>query len=385
MFGGCLRLEGKVIWIPNYYRLDRELVELLWENGQVVLHSQTHHHHQPKPWLLEHQIESRQITKHNQGQSIARGSGFGGSCENPATGLIQDTETVSWIDCHVDDPFEKDFSSNFLSEFPLSNPVEGLEEPDKCIRKFEDYKSSKIGVSSEVNHRVLLPNDTSSANFSSNLSLPPRFHAFDSAQQRDSHLGGGISKIADVPLSAKADFRPSNKGGSNRTAGGGELKEYSVKTVGSSHCGSNHVVNDHADASRASSCGIGDRGLSAAVAKDHVGKMSSQSDRLQTETMETAITSSSSGGSGTSFGRTSNQSTGTNSHKRKSSGLAEDSECQSRVSFVSITLLLLQPTKWLEIKYLCCCCIHTAGCRIGVSCKKETILKIWEFAQEPSC
>ncbi|KAL3502417.1 hypothetical protein ACH5RR_036866 [Cinchona calisaya] len=243
--------------------LDRELVELLWENGQVVQHSQTHH-----------QIESRLINKQNHDQSISRGN-TGGSGQYQVTSLIQDAETVSWID----DPFDKEFNSNFLSEFPISNPAE-----------------------QQHNYSVVLPNDKPSNVVTS---VPPRFNTVDSSKQHHCRSGG----IVNVPLSVKADLRSSN-----------------------SHCGSNQVVND-ADTSRVSSCGIGDhRGLSAAVAKDHsVGKMSSQMETVQTETIETALTSSSSGGSGTSFGRACYQSTGTNSLKRKSRDV-EDSECQSKAA-----------------------------------------------------
>ncbi|XP_027064137.1 transcription factor PIF4 isoform X1 [Coffea arabica] len=296
--------------------MDNELVELLWENGQIVLHPQSHHHHHPKPGTADQQEnQSRQVDKHNHDQSVSRGSTGGGSCQNQVTSLIQDTETVSWID----DPFDKEFTSDFLSEFPISNPVE--QGPH------EDDKFKKFGISQDLhNHPVQLPNDKPSDVINS---LPPGFHNFDSAQPNHSHL----PRAANAPLSAKADLRSSSDGVSNRTLGG-EAREYSsAKTVGTSHCGSNLVVND-TDTSRVSSGGIANhRGFSGAMAKDHrVGKMSSQSDGLQTDqTEETAITSSSSDGSETSFGRTCNQSTGTNSHKRKSRD-AEDSECQSKAA-----------------------------------------------------
>lgn len=275
----------------TFHRLDGDLVELLWENGQVVLHAQTHHHPIPGHEQPSNNNDSGLVNKHAGDQSVIRGSAF--SCENPVTGLIQDTETVSWLDCPVDDPlFDKEFTSNFLAEFPHSNPMDGLDEPGKSM-----------------DHRRY--------NFAANPSLPPRFFTFD-----HSHLEG-ISKTATVPEPVKqADIPSSNKGCSFRTRG--EVGEHSVKTVASSHCGSNQVITDAADAT-----------VSAAVAKDDVGKISSPSDKIHTQTLETGITSSSSGASHSGFGITSNQSRGTTSHKRKSRD-AEDSECQSKVSSMSV-------------------------------------------------
>lgn len=80
--------------------------------------------------------------------------------------------------------------------------------------------------------------------------------------------------------------------------------EHSIMTVGSSHCGSNQVVNDV-------------RMSRAAAGKNYCGKLSPQSESLEIVTLETAITTSS-GGSGSSFGKTTcNQSTDNNSHKEK--------------------------------------------------------------------
>ncbi|CAA2975023.1 transcription factor PIF4 [Olea europaea subsp. europaea] len=86
--------------------------------------------------------------------------------------------------------------------------------------------------------------------------------------------------------------------------------EHSIMTVGSSHCGSNQVVNEL-------------RMSRAAAAKNYGGKLS---ESLERETLETVITTS----SGSSFGKTTcNQFTDrNNSHKRKIRD-GEDTECQS--------------------------------------------------------
>ncbi|XP_047948148.1 transcription factor PHYTOCHROME INTERACTING FACTOR-LIKE 13-like [Salvia hispanica] len=67
--------------------LENELVELLWQNGEVVLHSQT----------------NRKQAKQSHGDGA-----------------------VSWIDCPIDESFEREFCANFLSEIP---PSEGFAPP----------------------------------------------------------------------------------------------------------------------------------------------------------------------------------------------------------------------------------------------------------------
>ncbi|KAA3456091.1 transcription factor PIF4-like [Gossypium australe] len=72
---------------------DNELVELLWQNGKVVLQSQTH--------------------------------------------KKQDDETVSWIQHPFEESFEKEMFSNFFSEFPAYDPMDHQHEQQ------EDDKSLK--------------------------------------------------------------------------------------------------------------------------------------------------------------------------------------------------------------------------------------------------
>lgn len=284
-------------------------MELLWRNGQVVLHSQTHR----KSGLESN--ETRQLQKHDQ-SSFRDASPFG----NPAT-LIQDDETASWLNCPVDDSFEKEFCAPFLSEIPPVHPV----GTDKGIRQLEDNKVFKFG-SSEVSHVH--------SGVSLNPMPPPGTQTLSSLhqqhQRRDCNLPEGGVNFG-TPL--KANLRSSNgqfgaKGHNNM--GHGDIRECSAMTVGSSYCGSNQVAIDAAF-SRNSCSGNGTRGLSAAVNKDYVEKVS-----LQTETgeEETAVTSSS-GRSGSSFARTCNQSAGTISHgqKRKVRD-GEESECQHEVRYL---------------------------------------------------
>lgn len=274
-----------LVFCCKYYcRLDHELVELLWENGQVVIHSQTH-----RKSVVYDPIDSRQrVHKHDQSTIQVTGS-----CGNPTT-LIHDNDTVSWINCQIDDdvvvdggcgggegeendPFENEFSSNFLPEIQLPIPIPNKKQ---LHQQFPNFPS------------------------------PP-----------------------------KADLGSSNVQKPNDMIITSEVREYSMRTVGSSHCGSNQVAVDRPDTSRASSCGFGNNGLSAAVLKDYGGKkMSSQNEKEERETHEQATTSSS-GGSGTSFGRTCTTNDG--SLKRKSRD-AEDSECQSKVILVIYSIFFLK-------------------------------------------
>ena len=101
-------------------RLQNELVELLWQNGEVVLHSQTN------------RKQSKQAT------------------------LIQggdDDETVSWIDCPIDESFQRELCVNFLSEIPPSL--------DESSKKPDGEREFKFGESSEVIHQGLASASTS--------------------------------------------------------------------------------------------------------------------------------------------------------------------------------------------------------------------------------
>lgn len=202
--------------------MDHGLVELLWENGQVVLNSQTHR----KPGYGSD--ESLQPRKH--GESTIRSNGN-------STNLIEVDETDSWIHCPIDESFEKELLwNNFSSPNPLP---------------------------------------------------PPRFESGHQSSLQNQNSGQNMGRF-------------------------GGQGEHSIMTVGSSHCGSNQVVNEL-------------RMSRAAAAKNYGGKLS---ESLERETLETVITTS----SGSSFGKTTcNQFTDrNNSHKRKIRD-GEDTECQSEV------------------------------------------------------
>ncbi|KAL3646175.1 helix loop helix domain [Castilleja foliolosa] len=94
----CWNIEaaGVDFPLPNQTKplgVENELVELIWQNGELLLNNQTNHRKQ-----VDYQ-------------------------SNP-NNSIQDFETISWIDCPIDESFEKEFYSSLLSDIPSPNPVE---------------------------------------------------------------------------------------------------------------------------------------------------------------------------------------------------------------------------------------------------------------------
>ncbi|XP_048328256.2 transcription factor PIF4 isoform X1 [Ziziphus jujuba] len=282
---------------------ENELVELLWRNGQVVLQSQT----QRKP-SFNPTDQPRQIHKHDQ-EGIRAGGSFGNS-----SNLIHDDEAVSWIQYPLEDSFEKEFCSNFFTELPSCDPSH-VETPP--IRQFGEEPKTK-----PTNNGVSFPE---------NQMPPPRFH-YNSSQQNQNLSGlEKMVNLPQIPDAAKGgDLRSSSGQFGGKDSGGfaqGEVREGSVVTVGLSHCGSNQLLGE-LDVSRVSSNGDGTTGLSAGHSKEDVQKKHmAQSDRGKTEPSTEPVTSSS-GGSGSSFGRTCKQSKGGGNQKRKSRDV-EESECQS--------------------------------------------------------
>lgn len=219
------------------------------------------------------------------------------SCDIPSkskqvrdpTSLIQDDETASWIDCPIDESFERDFCANFLSEIPSF---------DESNKKIDGERGLKLGAS-EANHVVPSPQLQDFAPLA--LPPPPRFQAADAAAVKKQVF----SRVE---------------------------HECSGMTIGSSHCASNQVVNE-VDMSWASSSGMGSRAVSAGAGEAYARRINEGVDR---ETLGLAITSCS-GGSGSSLWKTSSPSNDTNRHKRKSRDV-EESECPSDVRLIFYTL-----------------------------------------------
>ncbi|KAL9357793.1 hypothetical protein Peur_051046 [Populus x canadensis] len=289
--------------------LGNDLVELLWRNGQVVLHSQAHR--KPSPHVQKHD------------STTVKGSG---SILN-SSHLIQDDDAVSWIQYPLEDSFEKEFCSNFFSELPPPLSDQILEE-----------KSAKFDASApsqhQHQHQRQLNNNKPHvvSEFSGNPMPPPRIQV-----PEKNHAGvGGFGEAVNANFS---QFSAPFKGGDFRTSSGqlggqgsgnspqGEVRECSVVTVGSS----NQIPHDR-DMSRASSNAMGtSTAFSTGPSMDDPRKIVSQSERGKTETLEATLTSSS-GGSGSSFGRTCKQSAGPSSSQKRKTIDTEDSEYQSEAA-----------------------------------------------------
>lgn len=307
-----------------------DLVEILWKNGQVVLQSQ-----KPKKTSLMSN-EVRQFQKQNQ--PIYRSNVSSGNSSN----LIQDDETVSWIQDPLDDSFEKEFCSNFFDELSPADPIEIVKQP---IKHFQDDKHTRFGAFDTTTTTTQVtfgnspkPNLKPSAalvEFPTNATMPPPRFQFPDSTRQTKDLGdlGNMMNFSQVHVPLKGDLGSSNGGRECGNLIQGEGRDCSAMTVGSSHCGSNQVPNPNdLDASRVSTSGFGNACLSAGLSKEDYRKMVPQGERSKTETMDPTATSSS-GGSGSSMdrSRTIGQSTGGNSNKRKGRD-REESECQSETA-----------------------------------------------------
>lgn len=278
-------------------------MELLWQNGHVVMQSQTHR--RPSLTHLESQQLPQQSETHYHQQTPVQGAGAAGntngSYANSST-LIQDDETVSWIHYPIEDSFEKEFCSPFFTELPSPDPLKTV--PEQISRKHSFRPDSMREL---------------------NQMLPPRVQFPDSALKQ-THGPTKAVNPSQCLGSAKGDPRQS----SPHFGGAGDGRECSGMTVGSSNCGSNQIIRNEADFSWASSNGTGTMGLcSQLFTEDSIPRMVPQDKGGKTDTIEPTATSSS-GGSGSSFGGTHKNPAGTSSLKRKA-GDTEDSECQSKV------------------------------------------------------
>ncbi|RWW57209.1 hypothetical protein BHE74_00036028 [Ensete ventricosum] len=93
-------LSSNILVCPVFSELlDSELVELLWQDGHVVMHTQSNHR------ASAINDESKPDQEPQCERSLAR-----------SAGLIQDDETVSWLQYPLDDPPAKEFCSDFFSE-----------------------------------------------------------------------------------------------------------------------------------------------------------------------------------------------------------------------------------------------------------------------------
>jgi len=314
--------------------VDQELVELLWQNGQVVLHSQTHR----KP--VVNSIAPRPLQRAFQ-STLRTSEPFGNS-----SNLIQDDETVSWIQYPLEDPLEQEFCSNLLSELPQCD-VESF----KQIKPFEEGRFTKLDASSAPHVTVCSQSPTmkpSSFQEFSGIPIPaPRFHVSDSPQKNNNDLGGPckVQKFSHFsPTFNVSSALPSAHFRDKITCNmsKNEVRECSLMTVGSSYSGSNHMTQDP-DASRASSNGVWTTTLSVdpEAVRDDVPRTIPLSEKGKSEMLEPAATSSS-GGSGSSLGKTCSLSTRNQSQKRKTIDIEESEEHSEVKPSLSVVIFMIR-------------------------------------------
>ncbi|KAK4796853.1 hypothetical protein SAY86_029179 [Trapa natans] len=118
-----------------------ELMELIWQNGQVVMQSQT----RGRPGL--NHLGSQQLPKKSEANYHYQNTN--GSYANSST-LIQDDETVSWINYPVDDPLEEFCSPFFTANLPSPCPIETVAgKPAKTMARQGPW-ASQFGGAGDV-------------------------------------------------------------------------------------------------------------------------------------------------------------------------------------------------------------------------------------------
>ncbi|KAL2316843.1 hypothetical protein Fmac_030719 [Flemingia macrophylla] len=296
---------------------DQEFVELLWQNGHVVMHSQTHN----KP--VENSSNLTQVQKTDQ--STLRTSGPHGSSTN-----LDQENSASWIQYPLEDPLEKEFCSNILSELP-SCEVESY----KPIKQIEEERNAKNFASSAPYHpttisQSLPPNMRPSCvqRLQGNPIPPPRFHVPDPSHKINDF--GASRKVLNFPhFSTPRNFSSASRK-TSADLSQGAATEYSVITVGSSHSGSNNIPQDQ-DVSNGIWVTTTNNTLSAKpeAVRDCVQRQIPRSGKGKSDMTEPTATSSSGGSGSTGIGRTCSLSTRDHGQKRKGREEEEASEEQS--------------------------------------------------------
>jgi len=223
---------------------------------------------------------------------------------NPGNNLIQENETALWLQYTLDDSLEKEFCSEFLcEEMPITDTLDANRPNKQAVGEGERNVKCQ-GAMIEDGNAFTMP--------------PPKSHV----QLRN----GGHVNFSHFSRPGKADMGSLGSGNGVVVVGLGDTTS-SIRTVGSSACGSNQVQNQ-ADVSNTLSNGA-TRVLGKGV-KEGGGPMISPREGLRANTFDATVTSSS-GGSGCSFGRTTGQQSTSNHNVKRKARDGEESECHSEV------------------------------------------------------
>lgn len=143
-------------------RPDGEFVELLWENGQIVMHGQSNRTRKsffPTTTFSSHEKESRDVVISKTGRIKAMDplvNDFSPTEASCNAGLnAQDDDMVPWINYSIGDSLEDDFCQEYMPEFPGLNSVSvhtdtvladrsnGFTQTAKSLRNAEHGRTSE--------------------------------------------------------------------------------------------------------------------------------------------------------------------------------------------------------------------------------------------------
>lgn len=120
----------------RFYRPDNELVELLWHNGQIVLHNQTHRK-SPPPCIDFRQSQNPKSVLKSEITNVN------------ANNLAQEDETMSWFQYPIDDPLERDFYTEFF-ELPNGGFNDNSLGKEKCAETENESNAVNLGSGVQV-------------------------------------------------------------------------------------------------------------------------------------------------------------------------------------------------------------------------------------------
>ncbi|PKU81091.1 transcription factor PHYTOCHROME INTERACTING FACTOR-LIKE 13 isoform X1 [Dendrobium catenatum] len=275
---------------------DNDLVELLWENGHVVLHNQANC--RPSVAVAESKQAQKPETLLKWGVSVESSSD-----------LIQEDETSLWLQSPLEDPLDDEFSEFFcdmLTAEPHLN--DKLNKGNKCVTFSSLKDSDGFPKLSSLNHQH-------------SMMFPPKSLAFVSVKHSSSFEDDEVLNFSHDRKLLSAEMEPEIRNSGGISSGGENLvrieESSSMRTIESSICGSNHDQNQ-VEASLTSS---NDGGM-----KEDSQLGSAQNCR-QANTFDLMVDSSS-GGSGCSFGRVGQENKTSQGHKRKGRDL-EETKCRN--------------------------------------------------------
>ncbi|MQM03307.1 hypothetical protein Taro_036083 [Colocasia esculenta] len=269
-------------------RPEEELVELLWQNGHVVMHSQTHRK------AMKPLSEIKQCQK---SESVLKGGPIKSSAN-----VVQEAPSP-WLQYTIDDDsFGKEFCQEFLYELPTTGSTPMVEAQGNKATKWHEAPEKDGTSYGSVLEQYNIPHFAET--------VMPHQSGFVSSLPQGTNIAGSAG---DRNFTRSSIVR-------------GEVGESSsMLAKESSICGSNQLHNFfHPSYTNTAKLASG-RG----VEEDARSRLSHE--RTQTDAHEIAITSSS-GGSGCTVGRAGKPSANTRNHKRKGRD-ADESELQSEVCY----------------------------------------------------